>query len=62
MDKKIAYIFVGALAIIAIYAIAKDWLDKHTWGYWILAAISAAVVAYLIYLLIKFIKDWLNQN
>jgi len=49
-------IFVGAIALIIIGAIVKDWLDKHPWAYVLIAVIAFVILIVLILLLIALIK------
>jgi len=58
-------IVIGSIVVLIIWAIVKDWLDKHPWAYALIFGIFVGVLIIMVFLLIKFwdsFVDWLKTK
>lgn len=58
-------IIVGLIVVTIIWAIVKDWLDKHPWAYAVIFGIFIGVLIIVVFLLIKFwdsFKIWIKTK
>ena len=60
--KQATGIGVTVFITILAFALAKDWMDKNPWSYWVIAILFAiAVIVALIWVIIRLIK-YLRDN